>query len=374
MVGNVFFDLFYWFFMLEKLSIPLELLINLISKFTPKKNLVLFSEWGGAPRNDNAEILFRYMLENNQNCFFITKQKQSSDKKKYLYAYSFKGLYYQLRAKKFIYANGKSDFIRAMISKSSLSINVWHGLPIKKIYLDKLNLSALKKNIWSIRNYIFPFLDERPDIFVSNSKCYNEVFVRSFSPQRVINCEMPRWHYISNLKRNGRKVDCQKISILYAPTFRDNDSSYFPLSNSELSTLDIIFESASIQLFISIHPVCSFELLEDFSSIFETDNHFNGINECLADMDYVVSDISSVLIDAKALCIPSFIYFPDENDYIKNSRSLNIEAIDLISDIKHIKNFRDVKSLVLMAPESTCKNKIEPINGLDYLVSEINKL
>ena len=198
------------------------------------------------------------------------------------------------------------------ITSRSLFINLWHGMPIKKIFwLHKRNPKLIE-----LRDFVMPFYDERPDYVISTGK-FSSIIHKAFRPKiGVIEMDQPRW---CNL---GKKISNENY-ILYSPTFRDADLEFFPLSHKQLLEIDTYIKAERLpKLIITLHPACQFRPKYEYSNVF-----FNGYG-CSLDLysdlfpnsSCVISDLSSILVEARYFGIKDYCYFPDKKNYIANSR------------------------------------------------------
>ena len=104
---------------------------------------------------------------------------------------------------------------------------------------------------------------------------------------------------------------------------RDSNLEFFPLTSSQLLEIDELIEDLNLpNLIITIHPACQFKPSEIYRNIL-----FNGrdcnkdlYSDLLPNSLCVISDLSSVLIEARFFGIKDYCYFPDKEDYIKSSR------------------------------------------------------
>ena len=293
-------------------SLPL-ILIYFLSFFFPKnRNLILVSEWGGELKKDNAYSLGKLLRSYDDFEIFFISNSIHDKAKKMFKTHSIKSYWLHLRAGVFIVGSGKKDLIPAFITPKGILINTWHGLPIKKI----LWLSKKSSLLISLRDFFMPFYDETPDYVISTGD-FSEIMLKAFRPKcGLIKADQPRW------SRLGKPTKANRC-ILYSPTFRDSNLEFFPLTSSQLLEIDELIEDLNLpNLIITIHPACQFKPSEIYRNIL-----FNGrdcnkdlYSDLLPNSLCVISDLSSVLIEARFFGIKDYCYFPDKEDYIKSSR------------------------------------------------------
>jgi len=147
----------------------------------------------------------------------------------------------------------------------------------------------------------------------------------AFKPKiGVLEGRLPRWDWLPNRPHSLAFLDEYESIILYSPTFRDCDLSFFPLTAVELENLSVILKEKNICLLISVHPASSLELksnLENIHSLhgLEVDNLYSQV---LPLCNLVISDVSSLLHDSVAFGVPAVIFFPDYESYSLSSRGL----------------------------------------------------
>jgi len=123
------------------LNIFLFGLANIIPK---SKKIWVFGAWFGQKYSDNPRAFFEYINRNQHDieAVWITKNKTilSQVRNKGLTAYyylSLKGLWIQLRANYVVLCQSLHDDLYApSIGRQSKVIQLWHGVPLKKIMFD----------------------------------------------------------------------------------------------------------------------------------------------------------------------------------------------------------------------------------------------
>jgi len=123
--------------------------------FPKDKNLFVFGSAKGIHFSDNSKYLFLYLINKKDNirkqCYWITKNKElviwlKKNKLPCLYYYSFFGLYKFLRAKTIIISYNLNNVIKILIGGKKV-INLWHGVPLKKIGYDADDIKKKSINI-----------------------------------------------------------------------------------------------------------------------------------------------------------------------------------------------------------------------------------
>ena len=116
------------------IQFPITIFLSILSRILPKANYEIYGSMNGFKICDNSKFLFNnttfkesYFITKNQNIFEDINLKIN---KKIIYAYSLKGIYLQLRAKKIYWTHGLNDFIPSLVIGSYI-VGLQHGLPGK---------------------------------------------------------------------------------------------------------------------------------------------------------------------------------------------------------------------------------------------------
>lgn len=310
-------------------------ILTFINKVVPKKNnmIVLYSNLGF---RDNVEALYTYLIDNN----YHKKYKiivSSNDYKNITHITGIKyigckkGILYFLVSKFFFYSFGKYNI---MPSKKQCVVNLWHGMPLKKIG----NMESGKENIkYDYFNYI-----------ISTSKYFDKIMMKSFKCdyERIMNVGQPRTDYFYK-SRTKLFENYNKIAI-WMPTFRvsdlinesntSNENYILPFikNKNDFNKLNSVFKKNNSLLLIKLHPIQSKVNLtfSDKSNIkFIDEEYLNSHNvnlySFLAQTDMLITDYSSVYFDYLLINKPILFTLNDLDDYKKN-RGLNFENLEEI--------------------------------------------
>ena len=305
----------------------------MISFCSPKKkNLWIYGAWFGQKFSDNSMHFFKYMLKNQPeiNSVWITKNEIIYKKLKEQgipveKSNSLKGILIQLRAEFVILTSGKYDVNQNFITSKTKTIQLWHGIPLKKIVFD----TYLNKIYNRLVKYLFflPVLKNllNFDMIISTSEFLKERFSGAFNlPER----QTPITGYPRNdiFFKPESKPNKEKI-ILYAPTHRNEgmgDKLPEYLSMGELGKVNEAIKILNVKLYIKLH-YCEEEMLGDidFSNIviLKSDPLFD-IQEFLCKTDILITDYSSIYFDFLLLDRPIIFFAYDLEDYKQNDRGL----------------------------------------------------
>lgn len=223
-------------------------------------------------------------------------------------------------------------------------INLWHGVPLKKIGMEQENLGRLTKLYYK---YLFA---DNYEAVVTTSEELIPVMSRSFlvEPERVKVWGQPRNDMLfqkmdagaqmKNIFRGERLPEFTRL-LLYAPTFRDHgETKVFPFPEFEgagreaaLKRLQEFLEKHQSMLCIRMHlyEKEGYEWLRALdhpgSRIrFLNEDRVEDIMEVLAMFDLLITDYSSIYIDYLLLERPMLFLPYDREDYLK-TRGFNFD-------------------------------------------------
>ncbi|MCG7338171.1 CDP-glycerol glycerophosphotransferase family protein [Staphylococcus sp. ACRSN] len=207
------------------------------------------------------------------------------------------------------------SYIPDDIKPNGTIIQLWHGTPIKKLFLDSTepyqnlniyNYRARKYNKWLQQDY-----------FVCDCEEIIDYFKTAFPQQQtnLLNCGYPRVRYLLDKQsdhpylsfiKKELKLDSAKPTLLYAPTWKaENDQSdLLPISDGLLNKYNVVFKGH----------------IEDSS----TDIPENAIiapnnieiQDLLLVSDIVLTDYSSIIFDALTLDKVVCQYTPNHAKYV----------------------------------------------------------
>ena len=316
---------------LEKVIKVLRLIIR------PQKNLLLYHSFPDF--SDNSFSLFCYIVNNHshyKNIWLVNNDEKSKFKKivkKYTTSTNYKiykkkslfGLYYYCRSKYHFHTHGIFNNIN--LSKEQVNVNLWHGMPLKKIgHLDD-------NKIVPVSNYS-----------IATSKLFQEIMSKAFAIDldNVLISGQPRNDFVFDKTHslldliNKQKSDFDKV-VLWMPTYRKskigdvridgevNKLNDF-LDESYLEELNQFFKRIKSVCFIKLHPMDYMDVndFKKYSNLFFLNNaHFQekGISlySVLYSTDLLLTDFSSIYIDYLLLNKPIAFLVSDFNEY-SNSR------------------------------------------------------
>ncbi|RMZ48867.1 hypothetical protein EB821_05330 [Candidatus Marinimicrobia bacterium PRS2] len=232
------------------------------------------------------------------------------------------------------------DDVNKYCIRGSLIIQLWHGIPLKKIKNDDI----INKNIQRpsiiilIRNIILkllPFLNERYDLIISKGSKVTDRFESAFKINRsnIVETGYPRMDIILSEKSAYTKTqlynyhdDTIEKIILYAPTHRvegtgENDM----LSHLDFDKFNRFLQKHKSIMLIKMHYYESDKIT--FHSVNEPSHihllnsqEINDINRILNNIDVLITDYSSVFYDFLVLRRPILFAPIDIKEYQGHDR------------------------------------------------------
>ncbi len=212
-------------------------------------------------------------------------------------------------------------FFAVALLKRTIGVNLWHGIAIKQIRASHPNPKDTEEH-------------EHFKMIISSSKVDKLVMISAFNPikpQRVFVTGLPRNDFllISENKLPAEylsqlyfidKIKGSKKLIVYAPTFRDS-KTYYPFSDNELNRLKSLLKEHNAILGFRVHyfdfatrnqflALVDNELFFDFGQ-----NVINDMNLIIRKSDLIITDYSSLYVDAMLLNKPMISFAYDLENY-----------------------------------------------------------
>ncbi|PKG56619.1 CDP-glycerol glycerophosphotransferase family protein [Shewanella sp. GutDb-MelDb] len=328
--------------------------------------------------SDNSKYLYKHWQQSQFiRCIWITankdiiKQLQGDGCEAY-YRWSIQGAYHALTAKYYFYNSYIGD-INQWLAKGAVKVNLWHGLPMKKIEFDITSGPMAK--VFNPTSRFQTFIQSmhahqqriKPDLMLSPSPLVDELFNSAFrlKSSNLLRCGYPRTDYyrltphqaqsiktgvlLKNAKCSERgaeieskteskiqsEVESKSISqsyqqvILYAPSWRDafeskrfeDETPYTAAFNWQALSEHL---QKNNQLFLlRLHPNEA-ELGNNLASLPNILNisAMEDVYGILHEVDMLITDYSSLFIDVLPLNIPICFYRFDKAQYQQNCREM----------------------------------------------------
>jgi len=361
--------------MIRKIRSIIKLLFNLynwsMAWFVKKDEKIwVFGAIRGQKYMDNAKYIFEYVHhETDIDAIWISKNQELVDELRIkgfnaYYEYTKEAKYFAKQAKVAVVTHRglrhKADLPFQLFSKNTKVIQLWHGIPLKKIAFDDKIFSFkhdednfIYKIKSSIKNTLFPFLNyvHEPSLVLALSKETQTIFSQAFriDKKNVQITGYPRSDML--LKKHSQKSTKNKKQVIYMPTFRGSIGSDFDLFLNygfNIDKLDSFLEKKNMTLDIKLHSFNQpspelIEKLEKSKNIFFLE--YDAIYEIINNYSMLITDYSSIYFDYLLLDRP-IIFAPfDKDTYLKEDREFYFDY-DEITPGPKASNWEEVIELL----------------------------
>lgn len=308
----------------------------------PDSHIWLFSSTDNSHYNYNSRYLFEYVKENLPEItpLFVINDPELRNslsskygKQYFIETESIQGIRQALSAGVWFTSAGLPAYGTGL-HKKRLIINLWHGVPLKKIALLDPNLKK------AARIYFKKIFSENYTCILTTSHELIPLMARSFA---VSEDKIKVWGQPRN---DGmfQKNDCRKIlgqlfpdlpeyteTVLYAPTFRDyGQVQLFPFKDFDQKQLEAFLDEKNILLFIRTH------VAEQGSAApylgkrirFLGNEQAEDVTGILNIFDCLITDYSSIYIDYLLTDKP-MIFLPYDRQQYLDGRGMNFDYDDV---------------------------------------------
>lgn len=308
----------------------------------PDSHIWLFSSTDNSHYNYNSRYLFEYVKENLPEItpLFVINDPELRNslsskygKQYFIETESIQGICQALSAGVWFTSAGLPAYGTGL-HKKRLIINLWHGVPLKKIALLDPNLKK------AARIYFKKIFSENYTCILTTSHELIPLMARSFA---VSEDKIKVWGQPRN---DGlfQKNDCREIlgqlfpdlpeytkTVLYAPTFRDyGQVQLFPFKDFDQKQLEAFLEEKNMLLFIRTH------VAEQGSAApylgkrirFLGNEQAEDVTGILNIFDCLITDYSSIYIDYLLTDKP-IIFLPYDRQQYLDGRGMNFDYDDV---------------------------------------------
>lgn len=323
---------------------------------------------------DNARYLFEDQYNPcNVRKIWIAKNKdelklvQSLGYECYLKG-SYQAKYHALTAKNFIYTCYVSD-IGYQYSGGANCINLWHGIPLKKIEFDIQSGPLARKFDGSLISKI-----KHPEIYRRHNYvlCPSEyVYTYSFKTafklgrNKILDYPYPRSIFLKNMQKNSGLFE-----FLYVPTWRDHLPNFITKDVLNLERINQFCIQHNCIFKIKLHPNTKVHFDVSQYSHIKIVNPKDDPNACLSNADCLITDYSSIFFDYLVFDRPILFYIFDELEYKSKSREIYSEAesINCGKKIHNQQELLEIMSKLLCGQDAYQSKRKETINqfGLEF--------
>ena len=308
----------------------------------PDSHIWLFSSTYNSHYNYNSRYLFEYVKENLPEItpLFVINDPELRNslsskygKQYFIETENIQGIRQALSAGVWFTSAGLPAYGTGL-HKKRLIINLWHGVPLKKIALLDPNLKK------AARIYFKKIFSENYTCILTTSHELIPLMARSFA---VSEDKIKVWGQPRN---DGlfQKNDCREIlgqlfpdlpeytkTVLYAPTFRDyGQVQLFPFKDFDQKQLEAFLDEKNMLLFIRTH------VAEQGSAApylgkrirFLGNEQAEDVTGILNIFDCLITDYSSIYIDYLLTDKP-MIFLPYDRQQYLDGRGMNFDYDDV---------------------------------------------
>lgn len=307
-------------------------LIYALTKILPKFHWAIiqtFPIW-----EENGVVLYRKLIDTNIKKiiwlvpempdfvpFQIDEIKTIFIKRK-----SVKGIFYYMFSKYVFITHG---LYGRKFPSNQISVNLWHGMPLKKVGLENGGQGLYTTYTLSTGDY------------------FNEILSKSMGvcTSSILNIGLPRNENLLKSNDDIRKIlgISEEMNILFwLPTYRKSlfgeirsdgvdYGNPFNLSVFDQELFETQLQKNNIICFFKPHPMADLTEAKsspNFQIISDDFLYRNNLNlyRALSQSDFLISDMSSIVVDYLLLEKPIIFSFADKTEYLKN-RGLNLYEI-----------------------------------------------
>ncbi|QCI29079.1 CDP-glycerol glycerophosphotransferase family protein [Caminibacter pacificus] len=271
-------------------------------------------------------------------------------------------------------------------NKDRYIINLWHGVPFKKIGLLIPGITAKKREKIIKENALI-------DMVISSSDKDKEVMAEVFGidEEKVKVTGLPRYEFLfksyeitKDMEKRLKKIKQNKKLVLYAPTLREKiNDPLEQIYEEEWRKIDSFAKANEIVFAVRSHyyEQHSFnEIVKKFDNIVLL-NHkdFFETNTILKYTDLLISDFSSIWIDYLLLNRPIVGFAKDFEHFMKNERGF-LYDFDSTFPGSFAKNVNEMLTYIkndigkkIEYPQKRLFHKYDK-NFSNYVYNEVKKL
>ena len=308
----------------------------------PDSHIWLFSSTDNSHYNYNSRYLFEYVKENLPEItpLFVINDPELRNslsskygKQYFIETESIQGIRQALSAGVWFTSAGLPAYGTGL-HKKRLIINLWHGVPLKKIALLDPNLKK------AARIYFKKIFSENYTCILTTSHELIPLMARSFA---VSEDKIKVWGQPRN---DGlfQKNDCREIlgqlfpdlpeytkTVLYAPTFRDyGQVQLFPFKDFDQKQLEAFLDEKNMLLFIRTHVAEQGSVAPYLGKRirFLGNEQAEDVTGILNIFDCLITDYSSIYIDYLLTDKP-MIFLPYDRQQYLDGRGMNFDYDDV---------------------------------------------
>lgn len=338
--------------------------IHVFLKRPMVKNWILFESFFGKSYSDSPKYIYEYISANvsgNYKCIWVINKRRTyiPFRHKKVKRFSLRYFYYLARCGYMVF-NSRQP-VWTVKREGNVFLQTWHGTPLKKLVFDIEDISSAtpkyKQQVYKqSRNW---------DYLIAANGFSSVTFKRCFMFENtILNTGYPRndilyspdRDQIAAIIRNRLGIPMDKKTILYAPTWRDDEFYGKGKYKFELQLdLDLLKRKLGDEYVILIRThyfIADYIDVSDLLGFAYNVSKYDDISELYLVSDILITDYSSVFFDFANLKRPMLFFTYDLEKYRDVLRGFYIdiekevpgplvltsqEVVDCIKDIDIIK-------------------------------------
>ncbi|MCF7804254.1 MAG: CDP-glycerol glycerophosphotransferase family protein [Candidatus Marinimicrobia bacterium] len=313
----------------------------------PNKDYWVFGAGKGEDFIDNSKFLFLHVAHHNRKIhpIWITTNKRvisqlRTEGYECYHNYSAKGIFSILKAGVGILCTNRSDIHFFQPSKDKILVNLFHGMPIKKIIYDfeghNLKRNPFYDKIWNVFAATSKWEDSR--LIPSTAEFFNESLSTAFKTENVYVTGLPRndiFFYDTHVKEKFKGIDnhkkwklSDKRIVSYLPTHRKfGKGKINPIPFIDDQEMQDFLSNANTILLYKAHYNYAIhkDRIPDEKSVMNISHWDIDTQYLLKISDVLITDYSSCLFDFLLLDRPILLYFYDNYAIEDNHLYFDIE-------------------------------------------------
>ncbi|MFA0314575.1 CDP-glycerol glycerophosphotransferase family protein [Vibrio cyclitrophicus] len=321
---------------------------------------IFYSKFG---YKDSTRIIFEKSVDDGLDAYYFFDDLPPLNVKK-CYSLRFVRIgtwrYFQIMSRGQVVFLTHGLGVLSFLSYRTKIIQLWHGVPIKKILLDS-SFDCTKSEIIWINNILIRLYRKRINMYdyiLSPGGLCSKYFSSAFGVpiERILTLGSPR-HEVMKVTSFSKIAESNVINVLYLPTWRNDFSKTLDVVSSlNDSALNKMLEANNIVINIRPHPYDMDRFSKD--NLFVNNKNFKiltgdfDITSEFNMFDAFISDYSSVVFDLAYVNSKILFYVPDYDDYIKER-----EVYTNICDIAGDSFASDIGSLIFLLEKIFVKNE-----------------
>lgn len=296
------------------------IIYNFVKIVPRKEGAWVLSSHGGNDFTGNAKYLYLYLSNNTDDkaTYLINDEEVLKELKENGYSAiakdSITAKIKTVRAENVCITHGSGDIPWWYAGGGNL-LNLWHGVPIKKIGFEPGAMSLKQRFLYKDMIFTIPDGDLSEQRFknafnIDSSQIArtgyprNEAIISSFEDDHIGSNKQA----YSELSEFLEKYDEKYV---YMPTFRESGS---PVDNLPTSQLNQYLEEQNACLVVKSHPKDSGKVDSSYENILQLEERVD-IYPYLSQFELLITDYSSVVFDYMVTNNPIVFYWYDLEEY-----------------------------------------------------------